>query len=77
MYEASGCAGKLAIFAVRLDTFASAKKTETFYIGTKSPQLLTQLRRDILQDFQQLPILAEYVHATAFDIATSTAKTVS
>jgi len=27
------------------------------------------LRRDILQDFKQLPILAEYVHATAFDIA--------
>jgi len=69
LYEASGCAGKLAIFAVRLDTFASAKKTETFYIGTKSPQLLTQLRRDILQDFKQLPVLAEYVHATAFDIA--------
>ena len=69
LYEASGCAGKLAIFAVRSDTFASAKQAKTFYLGVKDPALLTKLRRDILTDFNHLPISAEYLHATAFDIA--------
>ena len=33
-YEASGCAGKLMVFAVRLDTFPQEKQTAVFYIGT-------------------------------------------
>jgi D-lactate dehydrogenase len=69
LYEASGCAGKLAIFAVRSDTFEQPQQTKTFYLGTNDPTLFTQLRRDVLQNFQQLPVSAEYVHANAFDIA--------
>ena len=69
LYEASGCAGKLAIFAVRSDTFQQPRQTKTFYLGVSDPALLTKLRRDILQDFHNLPVSAEYVHKIAFDIA--------
>jgi D-lactate dehydrogenase len=34
LYEASGCAGKLAVFAVRLDTFPAERGAVVFYIGT-------------------------------------------
>ncbi|NVK54835.1 MAG: D-lactate dehydrogenase [Alteromonadaceae bacterium] len=68
LYEASGCAGKLAVFAVRLDTFAVAKKEKTFYIGTNNPDTLTQLRRRILSEFNNLPEVGEYIHRDIFDI---------
>lgn len=69
LFEASGSAGKLAVFAVRLDSFPSETGSGVFYIGTNDPALLTSLRRDMLRDFAGLPIAAEYVHRTAFDIA--------
>ncbi|MDG6894215.1 D-lactate dehydrogenase [Volucribacter amazonae] len=68
-YEASGSAGKLAIFAVRLDTFPLEKNTAVFYIGTNQTQVLNDLRRHMLTNFQQLPISGEYIHRDAFDIA--------
>ncbi|MFV8797753.1 D-lactate dehydrogenase [Yersinia sp. LJYL362] len=69
LFEASGCAGKLAIFAVRLDTFPSEKQQQVFYIGTNETQVLTELRRAILRDFKHLPIAGEYMHRDIFDIA--------
>ncbi|SHM48379.1 MULTISPECIES: D-lactate dehydrogenase [Sphingobium] len=69
LHEASGSAGKLALFAVRLDSFPQEDASGVFYIGTNDPGLLTDLRRDMLRDFPGLPIAAEYVHRTAFDIA--------
>lgn len=69
LHEASGSAGKLALFAVRLDSFAKEEGTGVFYIGTNDANLLASLRRDMLRDFAGLPIAAEYVHRTAFDIA--------
>ncbi|EOX4986330.1 D-lactate dehydrogenase [Yersinia enterocolitica] len=69
LFEASGCAGKLAVFAVRLDTFPSEKQQQVFYIGTNQPQVLTELRRAILRDFKHLPIAGEYMHRDIFDIA--------
>lgn len=69
LYEASGCAGKLAIFAVRLDTFEVPQKEQVFYIGTNDPAQLTQLRRDILRDFNNIPEVGEYMHRDVFDIA--------
>lgn len=68
-YEASGSAGKLAVFAVRLDTFVAEKNTAVFYIGTSDTAVLTQLRRDMLANFKTLPISGEYIHRTAFEIA--------
>ncbi|WP_141024943.1 D-lactate dehydrogenase, partial [Salmonella bongori] len=37
LFESSGCAGKLAVFAVRLDTFEAEKNQQVFYIGTNQP----------------------------------------
>ena len=69
LYEASGCAGKVAVFAVRLDTFDIPKKDQTFYIGTNDPDVLTRIRRDILTQFKHLPEVGEYIHREMFDIA--------
>ena len=73
-YEASGCAGKLAIFAVRLDTFAAENKTAVFYIGTNQTETLNDLRRHMLANFKQLPISGEYIHRDAFDVAAKYGK---
>ena len=69
LYEASGCAGKIAVFAVRLDTFEVPQKEQTFYIGTNDPAVLTRLRRDILMHFKNIPEVGEYLHREMFDIA--------
>jgi D-lactate dehydrogenase len=65
--EASGCAGKLAVFAVRLDTFPKPKTEKVFYIGTNKPEQLTELRKQILTGFQHLPDMGEYLHRSYFD----------
>jgi len=69
LFEASGCAGKLAVFAVRLDTFAMSQQEQCFYIGTNDMAVLQTLRRDILQTFKHLPEVGEYLHKDMFDIA--------
>lgn len=72
--EAAGCAGKLAVFAVRLDTFEAEKDTAVFYIGTNNPDELTEIRRHILANFENLPIAGEYIHRDAYDIAATYGK---
>ena len=66
-YEAAGSAGKLAVFAVRLDTFAK-EAAEVFYIGSNSTESLTAIRRQLLTGFERLPISGEYIHSVAYDI---------
>ncbi|WP_313253353.1 D-lactate dehydrogenase [Stenotrophomonas sp.] len=66
-YEAAGSAGKLAVFAVRLDTFAR-EAAEVFYIGSNQTQSLTAIRRHLLTGFERLPISGEYIHRVAYDI---------
>ena len=73
-YEASGSAGKLAIFAVRLDTFPLEKETAVFYIGTNQTSVLNDIRRHMLANFEVLPISGEYIHREAFDIAAKYGK---
>ena len=65
--EASGCAGKLAVFAVRLDTFPKPNKEKVFYLGTNKPEDLTELRKQILSSFKALPDMGEYLHRSYFD----------
>ena len=67
LYEASGSAGKLAVFAVRLDTFSKPKKEQVFYIGTNNPEELTKIRKDILTGFSDLPEMGEYMHRSYFN----------
>jgi D-lactate dehydrogenase len=69
LHEVSGCAGKLVVFAVRLDTYPNYDREEVFYIGTNNPDHLTELRRRILKEFETLPVSAEYMHRECFDIA--------
>jgi D-lactate dehydrogenase len=69
LHEASGSAGKVMVFAVRLDTFPIEQNAKVFYIGTNVPDELTAIRRHALHDFKHLPISGEYLHRDAFDIA--------
>ena len=72
--ESAGCAGKLAVFAVRLDTFPAEKETAVFYVGTNDPDELTEIRRHILGAFEHLPIAGEYIHRDAYDVAAKYGK---
>ncbi|ACB97008.1 D-lactate dehydrogenase [Beijerinckia indica] len=74
LFEASGSAGKVMLFAVRLDTFEREEKTAVFYIGTNDPAELTEIRRHILAQFKTLPVSGEYMHRDAFDIAETYGK---
>jgi len=69
LYEASGCAGKLAVFAVRLDTFPIEQDDKVYYIGTNSAADLADLRRRLLIQLKELPVSGEYLHRDCFDIA--------
>ena len=69
LFEASGSAGKLILFAARLDTFQNEGETKVFYIGTNDTAELTAIRRHMLANCHVLPISAEYIHRVAFDIA--------
>lgn len=74
LYEASGCAGKIAVFAVRLDTYPTATKEQTFYVGTNSVSELAQLRRQILSSFKNIPEVGEYMHRDIFDVSAKYGK---
>ncbi len=67
LYESSGCAGKLAVFAVRIDTFPIPEKYQVFYIGTNDANVLGKIRRDILSTFKTLPVSGEYLHRHCYD----------
>lgn len=69
LFEASGCAGKLAVFAVRLDTFPVPSSEQVYYIGSNDTALLSKLRREMLKDLEHLPESAEYVHREIYDMA--------
>ncbi|WP_336761045.1 D-lactate dehydrogenase [Asaia sp. VD9] len=68
-FEASGCAGKLVVFAVRVDSFPADADSRVFYIGTNSTDALEDLRRHLLTAYDELPIAGEYMHRDAFRIA--------
>ena len=74
LFEASGCAGKLAVFAVRLDTFEKPNQEAVFYIGTNAPEELTKLRKHILTKFEKLPEMGEYMHRSYFDASAKYCK---
>jgi len=68
-FDASGCAGKLIVFAVRVDTFPAEKNSQVFYVGTNSTAALESLRRHLLTAYDEVPIAGEYMHRDAFRIA--------
>ncbi|WP_235914841.1 D-lactate dehydrogenase [Pelistega ratti] len=73
LFEASGSAGKVCVFAVRLDTFEKVA-SEVFYIGSSTQDDLTAIRRYLLKELPNLPIAGEYIHRTAYDIGAEYGK---
>ncbi|WP_224784939.1 D-lactate dehydrogenase [Marinihelvus fidelis] len=69
LFEASGCAGKVAVFAVRLDTFAVPGRVKTFYLGSNDAAAFARLRRGLLTELPEPPVLGEYLHRDMFDLA--------
>lgn len=69
LYEASGCAGKLVVFAVRVDSHPVNQSEKSFYIGTNEPEELYQIRRNLLTQLDGLPEVGEYMHQDIFDVA--------
>lgn len=67
LHESAGCAGKLAVFAVRVDTYPLVKQ-QVFYVGTNDDQVLATMRRDILKQFKTLPVSGEYLHRDCYAI---------
>lgn len=74
LHDASGCAGKIMVFAARLDTFPLEKSTQVFYIGTNKISDLNTVRRTILGTFKNLPVSGEFIHRDGFDIAAKYGK---
>ncbi|MEO1525477.1 MAG: D-lactate dehydrogenase [Planctomycetota bacterium] len=76
LYEVSGSAGKVAAFAVRVDTFPLAKRKQVFYLGTNNPARFVALREHILTQFGELPDMCEYMTRSVFDTAAKYGKDV-
>ena len=74
LHGASGCAGKIAVFAVRLDTYPIPKRQQVFYVGTNSSYVLGKIRKEILSKFKHLPTSGEYVHRDCYDAAKKYSK---
>lgn len=73
LFEASGSAGKVCVFAVRLDTFAKVP-SEVLYVGSNAQEDLTAIRRALLTQLPRLPIAGEYIHRVAYDIGAKYGK---
>ena len=67
LHESSGCAGKLAVFAVRMDTFPIPREKKVFYVGSNDPDVFWRIRRDVLSTFSNLPVSGEYIHRECYD----------
>ncbi len=74
LFESAGSAGKVMIFAVRLDTFARDERTAVFYIGSNDTHELENVRRQMLGTFKSLPVSGEYIHRGAYRIAETYGK---
>ncbi len=74
LFEASGCAGKIAVFAVRLDTFKKENQKKVFFLGTNNPDNFTKLREKVLSKVDNLPDMAEYMHKSFFEASENYSK---
>ena len=74
LHGASGCAGKISVFAVRLDTYPISKRNQVFYLGTNDSYILGKIRKEILSNFKNLPTSGEYLHRDCYDAAKKYSK---
>lgn len=69
LFEVSGSAGKVAAFAVRVDTYPVAERKQVFMLGSDDPEDFATLRKHILTQFKDLPDMCEYMNRGIFDTA--------
>lgn len=74
LYSASGSAGKIAVFALRLDTYKAPEKSKVFYVGSNNQDDFWKIRREILSNFNELPRLGDYMHRDCYDAAKKYSK---
>jgi D-lactate dehydrogenase len=71
LFETSGSAGKVIVFAVRVPTFPRPTREQTFICATNSAPKFAGLRRALLAPEVPLPKLCEYLHRDATKLAAS------
>ena len=76
LHGVSGSAGKVAAFAVRVDSYPLPQKKQVFYLGTNAPADFVPLRQHILKNFNELPDMCEYMNRPIFDTAARYGKDV-
>ncbi len=69
LHEVSGSAGKVAAFAVRVDTYPVPERKQVFFLGSNDPKHFVTLRKKVLQEFEYLPEMCEYMNRGIFDTA--------
>jgi len=69
LHGVSGSAGKVMVFAVRMDTFEQESDVRTYYIGSNDTAQMAEFRARFLREASKLPITAEYLHRELFDVA--------
>jgi len=74
LHAASGSAGKIAVFAVRLDSYKKPRENKIFYLGSNDADVFWQIRRDILSSFKTLPTSGDYLHRDCYDAAKKYSK---
>jgi D-lactate dehydrogenase len=74
LYGVSGSAGKVAVFAVRVDTYPKPKESQVFFLGSNNVDVFWKLRRHILLNFKTLPRLGDYMHRDCYDAAKKYSK---
>ena len=74
LYGASGSSGKIAVFAVRLDTYPLPNNNKVFYVGSNKTNVFYKIRRDILSNFKNLPTSGDYLHRDCYDAAKKYSK---
>ena len=74
LFEASGSAGRVIVFALRLDSFEKPKSSHVFVISSNAPSVLSGIKRSLLVDHGIVPIAGEYMDQTIFCAAMAYAK---
>ncbi|SMQ69491.1 D-lactate dehydrogenase [Altererythrobacter xiamenensis] len=69
LFEASGSAGKLIVFAVRVPTYPAPRTEQSFLVTTDKAGQLADLRQAILSDLSTVPSVCEYLDRNARELA--------
>ncbi|MEL6686155.1 MAG: D-lactate dehydrogenase [Pseudomonadota bacterium] len=74
LFEASGSAGRVIVFALRLDSFEKPDSTHVFAISANRAAALNAVKTRLLVDLNIVPIAGEYMDQSIFQAAMRYAK---